>query len=110
MAGIAANLCVFGILFSTPEKLVKVFPLDKDEKSKDLVDQKRSDRVEQTQFLPIEEEKMKSDEESEYFSRNSSRAPLKSLNSSNCSSTEYLALSEYAYLWIDKKFLLLAAR
>jgi len=107
MAGIAANLSVFGILFFTPEKIVKVFPLKNSKK-----DDKNSNdtrKIEQTQFLPIEEEKIRSDEESEYFSRNSSSAPLKSLDSSNCSSTEYLALSEYAYLWLDKKFLLLAA-
>ena len=108
MAGIAANLSVFGILFFTPEKIVKVFPLKSS--TKDKKNSNNSRKIEQTQFLPIEEEKIRSDEESEYFSRNSSSAPLKSLDSSNCSSTEYLALSEYAYLWLDKKFLLLAAR
>ena len=100
MAGIAANLSVFGILFFTPEKISRLFPIGTESSKTPEPDSK-------TTFLPIDEDKM---DDGDYFSRNSSSAPLKSASSSNCSSTEYLAISEYVYLWLDKRFLLLAAR
>lgn len=108
MAGIAANLTIFGMLFFKPERIIKMFPLP-ESSNKSKLDDVTSD----TTFLPIDEEKLdeeKLNEEKEYFSRNSSSAPLKSIDSSNCSSTEQLELSEYVYLWKDKRFLLLAAR
>jgi len=113
MAGIAANLSVFGMLFFKPEKIIKIFPLSTEDTENAKIRHIASD----TTFLPIDEEKLDCDDSSqlddkEYFSRNSSSAPLKSLSSdsSNCSSTEQLELSEYVYLWADKRFLLLAAR
>jgi hypothetical protein len=99
MAGMAANLCIFGALFISPEKVTKIFPM------KDI----KLSTENKVVFMPIDEEKSKDDDE-DFFSRTSSSAPLKSDDSSSTSSSELLPLSEYIYLWADKRFLILAAR
>ena len=109
MAGIAANLSVFGMLFFTPDQVYKMFPIELSnfwaEKS-----EKSSSTSKEDEIMKFDSEKC----EDGKFSRDSSTLPLKydsSIESSYDDMSESnLPIEEYFYLWGDRRFLLLAAR
>ena len=109
MAGIVANLSVFGVLFFTPETVMQLYPIEpelRNVKPLNIVKTSKRGSVNKSSVdeFPI--------------SRDSSTMPLKydsSLDSSlnedeNQNSDGSLPLREYIYLWGDRRFLLLAAR
>jgi len=106
MAGIVANLSVFGVMFFTPETVMHLYPIEPDlrhVKTLDIVkDSKRGSTV-------------KSSVDEFPISRDSSTLPLKYDSSLDSSLDESengegsLPLREYIYLWGDRRFLLLAA-
>ena len=107
MAGIVANLSVFGVLFFTPETVMHLYPIEPDlrhVKSLDIVKgpKRGSTTKSSVDDFPI--------------SRDSSTLPLKYDSSLDSSLDESengegsLPLREYIYLWGDRRFLLLAAR
>ena len=108
MAGIAANLSVFGMLFFTPDQVYKMFPIELSnfwaEKSE------KSSTSKEDEIMKFDSEKC----EDGKFSRDSSTLPLKydsSIESSYDDMSESnLPIEEYFYLWGDRRFLLLAAR
>ena len=114
MAGIAANLSVFGAMFFTPEQTMKLFPFSRRRQAELGIRISQKDgRVEEV--LKSAEE-IKAEEAKVSISRDSSTLPLK-YDSSRISSidssediNENLPIKEYVYLWADRRFLLLAAR
>ena len=108
MAGIAANLSVFGMLFFTPDQVYKMFPIELSNFWADKSE--KSSTSKEDEIMKFDSEKC----EDGKFSRDSSTLPLKydsSIESSYDDMSESnLPIEEYFYLWGDRRFLLLAAR
>lgn len=104
MAGIAANLSVFGMLFFTPDQVYEMFPIE----LSNFWVEKSEKSSKEDEIMNFDSEKS----EDGKFSRDSSTLPLKydsSIESSYDDMSENLPIEEYFYLWGDRRFLLLAA-